>query len=137
MDLSGKKVVVLGLGDTGLSMTRWLSRHGAGVRVADSRAAPPHAGTLARELPQVPLAAGAFSDAMLAGADLIAISPGIDRREAPIAAAIKRGVPVVGDIEMFAQALPSVISLKSRLPAAVTRQSSRLSPKVLAITGSN
>ena len=120
-------MVVLGLGDTGLSMTRWLSRHGASVRVADSRAAPPHSGLLARELPQVPVAAGAFSDATLAGADLIAISPGIDRREAPIAAAIKRGIPVVGDVELFAQALPSVVS----------HQSSRLSPKVLAITGSN
>src|SRR5687767_11317249 len=105
MDLNGKKAVVLGLGDTGLSMTRWLSRHGASVRVADSRAAPPQAGLLARELPQVRVAAGAFSDATLAGADLIAISPGIDRREAPIAAALKRGVPVVGDVELFAQAL--------------------------------
>src|SRR5688572_19400421 len=127
MELKGRKVVVLGLGDTGLSMTRWLARRGAAVRVTDSRAAPPHAGTLARELPQVPVATGAFSDAALAGADLVAISPGIDRREAPIAAAIKRGVPVVGDVELFAQALPSVIS----------PQSSRLSPKVLAITGSN
>src|SRR5688572_25759900 len=108
MDLSGRKVVVLGLGDTGLSMTRWLSRHGASVRVADSRSAPPHAGTLARELPQVPVAAGPFGDATLAGAELIAISPGIDRRETPIASALKRGVPVVGDIELFAQAMTTV-----------------------------
>ena len=84
---SGRKVVVLGLGDTGLSMARWLARRGASVRVADSRAAPPHATRLARELSQAPLATGKFSDATLAGADLIAISPGIDRREAPIAAA--------------------------------------------------
>ena len=40
-------MVVLGLGDTGLSMTRWLARHGADVRVADSRAEPPRA--VARE----------------------------------------------------------------------------------------
>jgi UDP-N-acetylmuramoylalanine--D-glutamate ligase len=127
MDLSGRKVVVLGLGDTGLSMTRWLARRGAAVRVADSRAAPPHAGTLAQELPQVPLAAGVFGDATLAGAELIAISPGIDRREAPIDAAIRRGVPVVGDVELFAQALPSVVS----------RESSVVTPRILAITGSN
>src|SRR5688572_23351257 len=117
MDLSGRKVVVLGLGDTGLSMTRWLSRHGASVRVADSRSAPPHAGALARELPQVPVAAGAFSDATLAGAELIAISPGIDRREAPITAAIKRGVPVVGDIELFAQALDAAASRRVTSPS--------------------
>jgi UDP-N-acetylmuramoylalanine--D-glutamate ligase len=127
MDLKGQKVVVLGLGETGLSMTRWLARRGAAVRAADSRAAPPHAATLARELPGVPLATGKFSDATLAGADLVAISPGIDRREPPIVAAIARGVPVVGDIELFARALPSVVS----------RQSSVVTPRVLAITGSN
>jgi UDP-N-acetylmuramoylalanine--D-glutamate ligase len=125
--LNGRKVVVLGLGETGLSMTRWLARRGAAVRVADSRAAPPRAATLARELPGVPVAAEEFSDATLAGADLIAISPGIDRREAPIAAAIKRGVPVAGDIELFAQAMSSVVS----------RQSPVVTPKVIAITGSN
>jgi len=124
---SGRKVVVLGLGDTGLSMARWLARRGAVVRVADSRAAPPHAARLARELPQVPFATGKFSDAALAGVDLIAISPGIDRREAPIAGAVKRGVPVVGDVELFAQALKT----------PVTRHSSLVTPKVLAVTGSN
>jgi hypothetical protein len=65
VDLKGRKVVVLGLGDTGLSMTRWLARHGADVRVADSRAEPPHAARLASELPRVALATGAFSEATL------------------------------------------------------------------------
>ena len=115
-------MVVLGLGDTGLSMARWLARRGAGVRVADSRAAPPHAARLAGELPQVPLTCGPFSDATIAGADLVAISPGIDRREAPITRAIKRGVPVAGDVELFASALPA-----SRASAA----------RVIAVTGSN
>lgn len=105
--------MVLGLGDTGLSMTRWLARRGAAVRVADSRAAPPHGATLARELPDVPVARGKFSDATFAGADLIAISPGIDPRETPVAAAIRRGIPVAGDIELFARAMPSVVSRQS------------------------
>jgi len=125
--LKGRKVVVLGLGDTGLSMARWLARRGAAVRVADSRATPPHAARLAHELPQAKLATGAFSVATLAGADLIAISPGIDRREPPIARAIQRGVPVAGDVELFAQELPSL----------VTRHPSLARPKVVAITGSN
>ena len=149
---SGRKVVVLGLGDTGLSMARWLARRGAVVRVADSRVAPPHAARLARELPQVPLATGKFSDAALAGVDLIAISPGIDRREAPIAGAVKRGVPIVGDVELFAQALKAVIPHPSSQPGALHRTGrspartragapietpDSLPPKVLAITGSN
>ena len=128
MELKGRKVVVLGLGDTGLSMARWLARRGASVRVADSRARPPHAELLARELPQVPLAAGAFDDATLRGADLVAISPGLDRRAAPIAGAIARGVPVVGDVDLFAQALKSPVTGHGSPVTA---------PKVLAITGSN
>ena len=127
LQLKGRKVLVLGLGDTGLSMTRWLARRGAEVRVADTRAEPPHAAWLARELPRVALATGAFSDATLRGADLIAISPGLDRREAPIARAVERGVPVAGDVELFAQALTS----------AVSRQPSAVRPKVVAITGTN
>jgi UDP-N-acetylmuramoylalanine--D-glutamate ligase len=113
---------VLGLGDTGLSMTRWLARHGAQVRVADTRADPPRAGELARELPQVPLGTGAFDADTFRDIDCVAISPGIDRREAPIAQAAKLGLPLVGDIELFAQALPHGAARNAR---------------VLAITGSN
>ncbi len=120
--------MVLGLGDTGLSMTRWLARQGADVRVADTRADPPHAARLARELPQVSLATGAFGEGTLRGADLVAISPGLDRRAAPVAGAIERGVPVVGDVELFAQALKERVS---RQPSVST------APKVLAITGTN
>jgi UDP-N-acetylmuramoylalanine--D-glutamate ligase len=127
MELKGRKVVVLGLGDTGLSMARWLARRGAGVRVADSRSDPPHAAALARELPQVPLATGAFDAGTLRGADIIAISPGLDRRAPPVADAIKRGVPVVGDVELFAQALKE----------DARRQTPDVSPKIVAITGSN
>jgi UDP-N-acetylmuramoylalanine--D-glutamate ligase len=127
MELKGRKVLVLGLGDTGLSMARWLVKRGADVRVADSRAAPPHAGRLAREVPNVELACGPFTDETLQSAELIALSPGIDRREAPIAKAIARGVPMAGDVELFAQALQSLD----------TRHSTLDIPKVLAVTGSN
>jgi UDP-N-acetylmuramoylalanine--D-glutamate ligase len=122
LGLGGRTVVVLGLGDTGLSLARWLARRGARVRVADTRADPPHASTLARELPGVPLAKGAFSAETLRGADLVAISPGLDRRSGPVARAAARGVPVVGDVELFARALPH-----SRAREAA----------VLAVTGSN
>jgi UDP-N-acetylmuramoylalanine--D-glutamate ligase len=108
-------------------MARWLARRGAAVRVADSRAAPPQAQALARELPEVPVATGGFTDATLAHADLVAVSPGIDRREAPLARALARGVPVVGDVEIFARELQA---LGSRLPPDSA-------PKVLAVTGSN
>lgn len=120
-----RKVVVLGLGDTGLSMTRWLTAHGARVTVADTRSTPPHADAL-RGLPGVSLETGAFEARTFADADAVAISPGVDRREPLIAAAIGRGVPVLGDIEIFARALPDVCAARSAPH-----------PKVLAITGSN
>ncbi len=127
VNFNGKRVLVLGLGDTGLSMTRWLTSHGAEVRVADTRAEPPHAALVTEEMPRVAVVTGAFDDRVFQDADLIAISPGIDRRERPIAAAVSRGVPIVGDIELFAQALA----------ARNSQHAAPGTPKILAITGSN
>ncbi len=118
MSIANRRAVVLGLGLTGLSAARYLARHGASVRVADTRAQPPFAGELAAELPAVALSRGEFSDATFAGADLIVSSPGVSIHQPAIAAAVSRGVELVGDIELFARALPP-------------------KQKVLAVTGSN
>jgi UDP-N-acetylmuramoylalanine--D-glutamate ligase len=115
---AGRNAVVLGLGLTGFSLARHLWARGANVRVADTRSAPPFAADLAATLPGVPLATGPFTTATLAGADLVAISPGVALAEPAVAAAAARGVEVVGDVELFARALPA-------------------EQKVLAITGTN
>lgn len=119
MELKGKNVLVLGLGDSGLSMARYLARCGAGVRVADSRANPPHAARLHAEVPAAELVCGPFLAESFADVDLIAISPGVPLAEPLVQQAVGRGIPVVGDVELFAQAL-------------VGKRA-----KVLAITGSN
>lgn len=106
MDLNGRNVVVLGLGLTGLSLARWLTRHRAHVRVADTRAAPPNAQALAAELPRVHLETGPFSASTFAGAQLIAISPGIAKDQPAIREAVANGAELVGDVELFARALP-------------------------------
>ena len=103
--LDGARVVVVGLGDTGLSLVRWLQRQGAMVIATDTRRAPPQATVLQREFPDMPMSLGVGPDAAIAGADLIAVSPGVDRRSGAIAQAAQRGVSVVGDVELFAQAL--------------------------------
>ena len=118
MDFKGRHAVVLGLGLTGFSLARHLAARGAQVRVADTREAPPFAAKLAMALPDVPVATGPFTAATFAGADLVAISPGIAKGESTIAAAVANGAELVGDIELFARALPP-------------------EQKVLAITGSN
>ncbi len=118
MRYEGRKAVVLGLGLTGFSLARHLAAHGARVRVADTRPAPPFADRLAAALPDVPVATGPLDPAIFVGADLVAISPGVAKDQPAIAAAVARGAELVGDIELFARALPS-------------------GQKVLAITGSN
>jgi UDP-N-acetylmuramoylalanine--D-glutamate ligase len=120
LDFSGKKVLVLGLGETGLSMAKWLTRKGARVAVADTRAAPPNADGLRAACPQATLVTGAFSGHAFAGIDLIAISPGVPLAEPEVRSARMRGVPVIGDIELFAQALGP-----------------RCSARLVGITGSN
>jgi len=116
--LAGRHVVVLGLGITGFSATRWAVAQGAHVSVADTRQEPPRARELRAELPRVTLKTGPVTDATLAGAELIVISPGLSKALPAVRAAVERGIELVGDIELFARSLP---------PAQ----------KVLAITGSN
>ncbi len=116
--LRNKQVLVLGLGDTGLSAVRWLKRQGAVVRVADSRDNPPNVQQLNQEFPDVVVDAGPFHSESFAGIDLVVASPGVPLTEPEIQAAILRGTPVVGDVELFAQELAE-------------------HTKVLAITGSN
>jgi UDP-N-acetylmuramoylalanine--D-glutamate ligase len=98
-----KSVLVLGLGDTGLSSIRWLAKRGARLRVADSRAAPASLGTLREELPGLEPVLGAFHEALLEGVDTVVASPGIALREPLLRAALERGIEVVGDIEIFAR----------------------------------
>ena len=105
MTLQGKTVVVLGLGESGLAMAQWLTRLGARVRIADSRSEPPHAAELKRSAPGAELLTGSFNDQLLEGADLVGLSPGLSLNEPVVAAAARRGIPVVGEIELFAGAL--------------------------------
>ncbi len=116
--LKDKQVLVLGLGETGLSALRWLNRQGARLSVADTRDNPPGVEALKAELPQVELHTGAFSATMFDGIDLVVASPGVPLNSPEIQAAMQRGVAVVGDVELFAQYRPG-------------------SAKVIAITGAN
>ncbi len=115
-----KSVLVLGLGETGLSLVRWLSAQGAHVRAADSREHPPALEALRTQHPQVELRCGIFRSELLDGINLIAISPGVPLRDPLVQKAVARGIQVAGDIELFAQSLPP-----------------QNGPKIIAITGAN
>ena len=118
--VEGKKALVLGLGESGLSMAQWLSRHGARVRVADSREAPPGMDALRKVIPNVDLRTGAFDEGLLEQIDFVAISPGLSLKEPVVRTGLQRGIEVVGDVELFARALPE-----------------EGAPIVIAITGTN
>ena len=79
--VEGKRVLVLGLGESGLSMAQWLARQGAQVRVADSRVAPPGLGELRATVEEADLRFGPFDESLLEGIDWIALSPGLSVNE--------------------------------------------------------
>jgi len=96
--------LIVGLGKTGLSCARYFAKSGESFVVIDSRNAPPGLAELHNEFPQATLSLGGFDAALLARAQRLLISPGVTLAEPAVAAAIRDGVEVVGDIELFARA---------------------------------
>jgi UDP-N-acetylmuramoylalanine--D-glutamate ligase len=128
MHYAGKQVLVLGLGESGLAIARWLAHCDARVRVADTRESPERLPVLRDAIPQAEFIGGEFSPALLEGVELVVVSPGLaPHRElaAILPAAQEKNLPVWGEIELFAQALQEL------------KQSRDYTPKVLAITGTN
>lgn len=97
------KTLIVGLGKTGLSCARHLSARGVRVAVTDSRERPPGLDVLQSELPEVAVFVGGFDPEVFAAATELVVSPGVPIAEPLIQQAIARGVPAVGDIELFAR----------------------------------
>ena len=104
-----RRSLVVGLGKTGLSCARYLASLGREVAVVDSRTNPPGLDVLREQCPDLPLFLGGFSEEAFAAADQIVLSPGVSLKEPAVAAAIARGVPVVGDVELFARQVTAPI----------------------------
>lgn len=110
------KTLVVGLGKTGLSCARYLAGKGYQVAVTDTRERPPGLDSLEQELPGVAVFLGGFDPEVFRAAGQLVVSPGVAISHPLIREAQARGVPVLGDIELFAA--------EARAPVA-------------AITGSN
>ena len=127
--LQGQRVLILGLGASGMAMARWCVRAGAQVTVADTREAPPQLAALQQELPSVQFVGGALTSALVDGQSLTSVfrSPGLapDSIASVVDAARAIGLPVGGELDLFAAALKGMA------------QAHGYAPKVLAITGTN
>ncbi len=101
MKFDAKKVVVVGLARSGLAVARFLKAHGARVTVTDqaAEAVLGHFPAEARKL-DIQLELGGHRGASFETADLIVISPGVPHTIEPLAQARKRGIPVIGEIEL-------------------------------------
>lgn len=119
MELNGKRFLVLGLGESGLAMAKWLHRQGAIVRVADSRKNPPNRAALAEFAPEIEVMAGPFKPAIFKGIEVIALSPGIPSKTPEIVAA--GDIPIVSEVDLFTDAIETLGE----------------DVEILAITGSN
>ncbi len=113
---NARKTLIIGLGKTGLSCVRLLSAEGAPVAVCDTREKPPGLAQIQADYPDVAVFLGDLEANVVDAADELVVSPGVSVKLPLIEKAIARGVPVVGDIELFAQ--------RARAP-------------IVAITGSN
>ncbi len=108
--------VIVGLGTTGLSVARYLSRQGQGFAVVDSRRNPPGKDELNQAFPGTITHYGDFDTELLRQAEQLIVSPGVSVNTPEIARARASGQEILGDVELFAR--------------VVTRP-------VIAITGSN
>jgi len=129
MSWLGQHVLILGLGDSGLSMARWCARQGARVTVADTRADPPNWLTLQAQYPEVRRVTGEWGAHLVEGQDIRAVfkSPGLSPAEvAPVwQAAQAMGLWTGTELTLFVHALQTL------------REERGYAPRVLAITGTN
>src|SRR5579872_1349991 len=110
MELNGKRVLVVGLGKSGVASALFLKNHGAKVAVSDTKSGD----ELRNEIPVlldhgITVETGGHGDRTFRGQDLIVVSPGVPVDAPPLVQARSMGESVIGEIELAAQFLPGPI----------------------------
>jgi UDP-N-acetylmuramoylalanine--D-glutamate ligase len=132
------RTIVVGLGRTGLSCARYLKARGVAFAVTDSRPAPPEMLALGQLAPDAEVRVGGFDESLLDGASEVVASPGVSLREPFLVHAALRGVPIVGDIELFARETRAPVAAvtgtngKSTVTTLVARMADKAGKRVLA-----
>src|SRR3569832_1406088 len=101
MDINGKRVLVVGLGKSGVSAALFLQSRGARVTVSDSKAES----ELGREIPTlldkgIIVETGAHGERTFRDQDLIVLSPGVPLDTPQLQQARTFNVPVIGEVEL-------------------------------------
>lgn len=95
--------IIVGLGKSGLSLARYLSKQGVPFAIVDTRTNPPELATLHKDFPHVEVKCGELDVEFLCTAKTLYVSPGLDLRLPALQAAAKQGVKLSGDIDLFSQ----------------------------------
>lgn len=102
----GSKIVIIGLGMTGLSCLNFFLKQGIVPRVIDTRDCPSYL----NRLPSfIKYCFGKFNDTWILQADLIVVSPGVQLDHPILQEAVKIGIEIVGDIELFVREVTAPI----------------------------
>jgi len=110
MDLNNKRVLVVGLGKSGLASALFLKAHGARVTVSDTKSGD----ELRNEIPTlldhgITVETGGHGERTFREQDLIVVSPGVPVDTPLLVQARTLGESVIGEIELAAQFLPGPI----------------------------
>jgi UDP-N-acetylmuramoylalanine--D-glutamate ligase len=128
--------VIVGLGRTGLSCARYLHALGWKLAVTDTRAQPPELAALRQLDAKIPVSAGGLDTRLLDDALCVVASPGVSLNALFFVEARRRGLEIVGDIELFARAVDApVVGItgtngKSTVTTLVGRMAARAGMKV-------
>jgi UDP-N-acetylmuramoylalanine--D-glutamate ligase len=102
LDPHSSKVLVVGLGITGISVAHYLQKLGFNFAITDSREKPPLIDEFFQALPDAPVFTGGFDGAAFKVATHLVVSPGVSLTEKAIVRAIASGSKIVSDIDLFA-----------------------------------
>lgn len=102
MDVHGKKILVVGLARTGLATARFLKERGAVVSATDIKSREEAGRETRREVDEMGLSVewGSHREETFLDQDLMVVSPGVDLAIEPIQKAMKKGVPILSEIEL-------------------------------------
>lgn len=102
LDPQTSKVLVVGLGHTGISVAHYLHKLGFNFAITDSRDKPPLIDEFLQVMPDMPVFSGGFDEAAFKVATHLVVSPGVPLTEKSIVKAIANGSKIVSDIDLLA-----------------------------------